>query len=232
MCYFQDRRSQYLIADGDILKIDERGAEVEENRGFINVACFSYEKTISDDRIANYRDNQLKLHVCLPEKNLDHRIKGWNIITDILIAFGIPEFKIISPSMNPISEWDISQRGKDITIYPFLPASNLYRYHGLNDLNELKELVTGITQTLVKYRVQPGYRPVLQGDTEGTGREDYPIPGTNYVTLRASSYVDLTNEEMLEISQFLRVSPEIEGEFYPNTAHYDVVPDVRVVTVW
>jgi hypothetical protein len=230
MYFWQDIKSQYLIAHGDIVGVDENGVRVKENRGFINFACFHHEKLVSDE-IENYCDNQLKLHICLPENNLNHRIKGWNIVTDILIASKIPEFKIINPSIN-LNEWDSSQRGKDVTVYPFLRSSRNMDYcHGLNDLNELRELVARITQVLVKHRVQPGYRPVLHGDLECTGREDYPIPGTNYITLRASSYVNLTNNEMEEISQFLSVSPKVEGTFFSNTPYYYVIPDVRVVTV-
>jgi len=229
VCFWQDVKSQYLIAHGD-MGGDENGIKVKENRGFINFACFHHKRLIPNE-LENYCDNELKLHICLPENNLNHRIKGWNIIADVLIASKISEFKIINPSVN-LNEWDVSQRGKDVTVYPFLRSSrNMDYYHGLNNLNELRELITRITQALVKHKIQPGYRPVLHGDQECTGREDYLIQGTNYITLRASYYVDLTNDEMMRISEFLRVVPEVGGTFFPNTAYYDAIPNVRVVTV-
>jgi len=228
--FWQDVKSQYLIAHGDII-VDERGVKVKENRGFINFACYHHKRLVPNE-LERFCDNELKLHICLPENNLNHRIKGWNIIADILIASKIPEFKIVNPSIN-LNELNSSQRGKDVTVYPFLRCSrDMDYYHGLNGLNELKGLVRTITQTLVKYRIQPGYRPVLHGDLQHTRREDYPIPGTNYVTLRASSYVGLTGNEMVKISKSLAVSPEIEGAFLSNVPYYDAIPDVPVITVW
>lgn len=137
-----------------------------------------------------------KIHISIDDNDEDNLIKGWRIISQILMENYVYLFKVVDDQHLPmegyLNEEETSEGGKQITIFAFKQPEMNWR-----------PILQRITEELTENHIQPSYLPI----------SDNPIVGSHYLSYRYESATRqhfAVPEDILDI--FAELQIEVPGQ--------------------